>query len=644
MVALNTRFQIAAIMILLIIVIDFIKTPHLKLLSTRFFVFMLAATGLNLFFDICSVYTVNHMDQVGGPVNRIFHQLFIATVILVLYMNFAYVHILSQDQKRYDLKKSLLVAVPTVVSLFFVIFGKLEYRVTKYGAYSHGQMAYTVYICGFIYLLGVLFLSFDKKNHLTRQQRLSVRIGLVVWVGALLVQILFPFLLLSGMGFSLMILCTYLSFENQKANTDIEVGGFSRMAFHRMFAEYYENGKEFLIISVVLENYDRISSLYGMEKGRTAMQFLYGNVREGMGEKIYHSRSNVFTIFFNGNKAAGERKINELVQQLEQNPFPGFGLEIHIDILDVIQAEMSKQETYEMLGYMLQKKYKEKHRICYLDEELRQKKHREDRIDFLLEKALREQSFEVVYQPIYWPERKAFASAEALIRMKEDEELGYISPEEFIPLAEDKGYIMEIGDIVLAKVAAFWSSNHLEEYGLEYIEVNLSGIQATTRSIDNRLLGIIRKYQVSPQRINLEITETATIESELQLRENMELLWKAGFSFSMDDFGTGYSNLEQMSKVRYDLVKLDKSLIWPVFYVKEADSEDQRKAGILLRHVIEMLHELSVWIVAEGVETEEMAQHLIDAGVEHLQGYLYSKPIRESEFLKFLGKSNGEKE
>ena len=176
--------------------------------------------------------------------------------------------------------------------------------------------------------------------------------------------------------------------------------------------------------------------------------------------------------------------------------------------------------------------------------------------------------------------------------------------------------------------------SQLEQYGLDYIEVNISGIQATHKDIDSRLMGIIKKAGISPKNINLEITETASVKNEHRLNQNMQELRDSGFSFSMDDFGTGYSNLSQMSRTFYDLVKIDKSLLWPAFgFHTGTDEAEQKRALLLLENVIRMLHDIPTGIVAEGVETEEMAQFLIEHGVEHLQGFYYARPIPKNEFL-----------
>ena len=149
-------------------------------------------------------------------------------------------------------------------------------------------------------------------------------------------------------------------------------------------------------------------------------------------------------------------------------------------------------------------------------------------------------------------------------------------------------------------------------------------------SLPAQLSSVMQKYGIEPKFINLEITETASIDGGELLNANMKRLRSLGCHFSMDDFGTGYSNLAQMAKVRFELVKLDKSLIWPAF------GENPEEPMVILNSCIAMILQLGSHIVAEGVETQEQAQFLAEHGVHYLQGYFYSKPVPGEVFLEKL--------
>lgn len=509
---LNSRFQIAGMVILLILIVDFYKTPHLKMLSARFFQLLMLATGINLTLDLISVYTVNHQDLVPVWMNRTFHQMFIASIVIVLYMYFQYFLILSHEQKRYGRLFQVITLMPMIAAFVFIAFGKLYYVTTPQGSYSYGMMAFSVYIIGFLYLCGILYLSFDRTNSLDRTQRISIRLGLLVWSVTLVIQMLVPYLLLSGIAFVFFLLIVYISFENQKTFIDYEVGGFSRNSYNQMLSEYYEKDGPLTLLNVVLESYSVLTASLGIEMGNAAMRQMGEQIQSIFPYPMYHSRRNAFTVFLTEPLKENEERLDKMQKLFLNTQYKEYSLQIHIDLFDVRKFAKDKKAIYDLTEYLAHLKYNSSCKVIHMNESLNQSKHREDRVTQLIEQAIAEQSFEVVYQPIYWPKKKCFASAEALIRMKSDEELGYISPEEFIPIAERRGRILEIGDMVMEQVTRFWKQEQLEQYGLDYIEVNLSGIQATHKDIDSRLMGIIKKAGISPKNINLEITETASVK------------------------------------------------------------------------------------------------------------------------------------
>ena len=632
MIALNIRFQIAALCILIAMLVDYGQNPHLKLLSNKCFRTLIVTTIIYLGLDITTVCTIVNMDRLPGWVNDVAHFLFIVALIICFVLYYAYSAVLANNQMRLDRKQLVEGLIPIVVSVPFFLTGDIKYYYGADGIYSYGGLVLPLYICALTYLILGLKMTFDKKNALTGQQRKSIRFGFTIWLIALALQMIKRTLLVSGIGFIMLLLATYFSFENQKENYDAETKCFNQNAFHKMLTEYYGAGKKMFLITVACENYDRVGALLGHEKGINALLYIKELVLNYLGETVYRSRDDSFSLFMPVDIKEDERsqRLDRLAYALSQNNFKEAELKCHIDVMDMHALIDKKDEVCELLNFMAEHSSSEQSVIQYLDKEIIDKKRRCERIEEILNDALENNKFEMFYQPIYWPKEKMIKSAEALIRLGVDPELGYISPEEFIPIAEEKGLILRIGDQVMEMVADMIKRYHLEGSQLEYIEVNLSGLQIVLPNIEKRLMNILERYEVSPSFINLEITETATITSGNDLVRNMKKLKEKGFSFSMDDFGTGYSNLAQVSHIQYDLIKLDKSLIWPAF------EPNNTKAVNLLDSVISMLQRLEIAIVAEGVETKEMVEALSTKGVEHLQGYYFSKPVDKLSFLKLL--------
>ena len=250
-------------------------------------------------------------------------------------------------------------------------------------------------------------------------------------------------------------------------------------------------------------------------------------------------------------------------------------------------------------------------------------------LDEIIDKALADRSFKVYYQPIYSTAEKKFVSAEALLRLKDDK-YGFISPELFIVAAERSGAIHKIGDFVMEEVCRFIASEEFEKLGLEYIEVNLSVAQCMSPDLSDKILNIMEKYGVSPDKINLEITETAADYAQNIMTENIDKLHSEGFTFSLDDYGTGYSNINRVASLPLTIVKLDKSFV---------AAEDNQRMWIVLRNTVKMLKAMDMHIVVEGVETKQLVEKFSDMECDYIQGYYFSRPIPEEDFVKFVANS-----
>ena len=152
--------------------------------------------------------------------------------------------------------------------------------------------------------------------------------------------------------------------------------------------------------------------------------------------------------------------------------------------------------------------------------------------------------------------------------------------------------------------------------------------------LHKQLSDLIESYGIAPEFINFEVTETSAIDNSECLMWNMQQLQKFGASFALDDYGSGCSNLQYLVEFPFEIVKLDKGIVWTYFGAK-----NQRIKSVLPLSV-DMLHHINVRIVAEGVETEEQKNELISMGVQYLQGYYFSKPINEQEFIAFIKEKN----
>ena len=244
--------------------------------------------------------------------------------------------------------------------------------------------------------------------------------------------------------------------------------------------------------------------------------------------------------------------------------------------------------------------------------------------------ALKNGELSLNFQPIIDFETGEVASCEALLRWHHSE-FGFISPEEFIPLAEDVGLIIPIGEWVLkqaCKVAMTWVTT--SQSGVPSISVNLSSYQFKKQNITKLVKQTLFETGLPASRLTLEITESLLVNDDESTLSQLEQLRALGVSLSIDDFGTGYSSLSYLKKFPINYLKIDKSFVMDLVLDKENRA--------LIEGILSMAKSLHLEVIAEGVETQAQAVFLKSLNCPFGQGYLYSKPLEEIAFQQYLDK------
>ncbi len=275
-------------------------------------------------------------------------------------------------------------------------------------------------------------------------------------------------------------------------------------------------------------------------------------------------------------------------------------------------------------------KAKEKNRnvIAFFHECMQSSTDKKLEIEQYLHHAIHNDEFIVHYQPKYDRHRK-LRSAEALTRLRrKDGRL--IPPGEFIPYAEETGMILDIDHRIIPKVFKFVLENRsiMENAGMESIAINISPAQFMMADFVQFIVSEAKRFSIDPHFIILEITEETVVSNAEYAMETMLELKRHGFRFSIDDFGTGYSSLRYLMNFPPDELKIDKSF---VDHIPEND-----RSVAIVRTIITLAKTLHLTVVAEGVEREEQFRTLYRYGCTLFQGYLFSRPLPEEEFLRLL--------
>jgi EAL domain-containing protein (putative c-di-GMP-specific phosphodiesterase class I) len=234
--------------------------------------------------------------------------------------------------------------------------------------------------------------------------------------------------------------------------------------------------------------------------------------------------------------------------------------------------------------------------------------------------ALQEGQFRLLFQPQYNKDEK-IVGAEALIRW-EHPERGLITPDQFIPLAEENKLIIPLGEWVIEQVCM-----RLREWTkLEYIAVNISPVQLHNEDFVERLRKILLPHEANIRRLMLEMTEGIMIENVEETTKTIRSLQKLGIGISIDDFGRGYSSLVYLKNLPLNQLKIDKGFV--------SDIEKDPNGKVIVGTIIAMATHLNLDVVAEGVETERQMEFLRDQGCNKYQGYYFSYPLTVKQFTK----------
>ncbi|MCG2579514.1 MAG: EAL domain-containing protein [Marinobacter sp.] len=276
---------------------------------------------------------------------------------------------------------------------------------------------------------------------------------------------------------------------------------------------------------------------------------------------------------------------------------------------------------------MYQAKHKGKSSYAHFVPEMTEVSHDRLQMESRMRRALDQNEFELYFQPIVQTDTGALSSAEALIRWNSPS-MGMVMPDRFIPLAEETGLIIPIGEWVLQEAchkAMKWREITGTKVG---VSVNVSPRQFRDPNFSDIVLKAVEASGLEAEYLELEITERLILDNTIETAEILKQLDQAGIRLSVDDFGTGYSALSYLKSYPFDTLKIDKSFVQDV--LKEQDDAS------LVRAIINMAHSLGLRVIAEGVEEEAQTHFLQHEGCDYSQGYFYSRPIPEEEFEKWL--------
>lgn len=491
-------------------------------------------------------------------------------------------------------------------------------------------------------------IHFNKNTYFIHYERLNVNDWYVVSIAPddTIAKELTTFITISlitclAITFVVISICVYIDFSNQEKNRKLyNIAYIDPVTSLGNQLYFQENGARFLqshdkhcyILSLDINKFKALNSLYPYEFCNNILKCLAEKLATILPPKHITCRisNDVFASLFYY-EGSIETLLDTILQDTSTLNIDGTMVHINLSI-GVYQIKSMKTDINKLLvkAYMARAKIKGLYHTHYyiFDELLANQLMEEQEIESSMELALKNEEFIVVYQPKTLTSTEKLIGAEALVRWNKNGNL--ISPNKFIPLFEKNKFIMKLDLYIFEKVCkdiATWKEKY--DYA-PIISINVSKEHFVNENFIDTYVDICNKYHIDRKLIDLEITESATIDEKIDILKILNTIKEKGFTISIDDFGTGYSSLSMLQNMPIDIIKIDKVFV---------DKADLNSPNNIINYIMILANRINVKTIVEGIETKEQAEFVKSLKCDMIQGYYYSKPLQKEEFEDYFNKN-----
>ncbi|MDD7428282.1 MAG: EAL domain-containing protein [Oscillospiraceae bacterium] len=609
----------------------------------RVFVACAFSISLSSFFNILSAVFINNYGIVPRWLNYIVTMLYFAFLFVTLAIYCTYfLNIIEREDSPWKRFYKKAVAIPLYASLAIVFTTPLTKLLFSFddSGYVRGPLNKITYAVMMYMAFLTVFAALQNGRKTTFRVKILIAFFPVLSGMVMLVQFFASNILLTGTAALGPLILMFLYLGTDIVDIDSVTGFFGSRSFSDAAAKRLQKNGRFCCVMLNVNNSQELKETFGRQKHRRLITLAAVKAESVMPRvpSFRYSENKFIFIFDNKSSEDIEELINDINNEFAKElTFDNTVVYISISMSAVScpeQADTAERLT-ELLEYCaLQAKKSKTSNICFCDDSALARISRKKEITDILKRELNaeENSFELFYQPIYEVSSGRFRTAEALIRLNKTE-IGPIYPDEFIPIAEEMGLIVRLGEIVLDKSCRFISELMKDNIDFEAISVNFSVQQIMRSDIVEKVVDTVRRYDIPPEKLRIEITESVIIDNFSHVKNMMNELGSFGIKFYMDDFGTGYSNLSNMIELPFEYLKIDKSLVY--------SAEKSEKAYFILMFISQAFIKQNVKILTEGVETEKQERIVDTIGASYIQGFRFARPVNGDTAKEyFLGIRN----
>ena len=632
--------ELFSLILVIILILSFQNRRRANYPTSRLYQTCLWGSAGTILINLLCVLTIQHAAVLPLWINLLLNSAYFLSITALATLTAHYLfHLLLEHtynhQAMHKAQSALLALYAGyTIAIILNLRSGIIFYFDKNDHYCRGPLVNLGYGIMGIELLLVLLCALRNRASISIPMRRVIQILPPTVLLLTVYQLVFPEILMNGCIIVVSDLILLLNFQSRRIETDSLTCINNRSSFYQEVQLRLASRQQFQVIALSLRRFSDINQHYGHENG-DALLFKIAtwlNRLHPQGKAFRLGNVEFALLLPYKHEAEASHTLNTVRERFQRGWDLGFSqVVIQASFAELIhlQQEWAATDIPEFLRFSLQQAAGRESGLVSFDQFVFSQIEQRREILQRMRRALESNAFQVWYQPLYHCKTQTFSSAEALLRLR-DEQGDLIPPSLFVSIAEESGLLDEISWVLLDRVCALLGSGQVPQ--LQSISINLSMQQFMSDHLVDRIAQYLELYHVPPKRLKVEVTERVISEDVGRVGELMTALTRMGVQFYLDDFGTGYSNLSTVLDLPFSCVKLDHSLI--------DNFPDQDRSASIVSSMMALFHGMGFTVVAEGVENARQAEALMDSGADWLQGYHFARPMPRAELIRFL--SSGE--
>lgn len=630
--------ELEAISLLIIVILALFHYDRNNFHSRRYHLFnvCLILTACAIVSNIVTCVMMEDISAYSLTLHMIANSIYFVAIHSCFSMVAAYVFTLlfayMREQKCYKIAIGFITIANIILTILVVVnIWTGCYFYFENNTYCRGPLNRLGFIVLGIEACMLCMCYIRNRKYVTPYAKQLIQTLPVLVIAMLFIQVMFPDVMLVGTIAAMANLIIFACFQNNRIGRDALTELPNRPTFFKALSRYKMKGLTSHIVLVHVCQLDKVNKRYGMSGGDT---LLYNVARylENLSSnyRVYRFGNTHFVMLGDFHSMTEAEAITSEIYDRFSKPWVVSGekrtQQVQLIHLKCESEENDENTLIEKLDYMLTySKDKNESMRMYFSDEVKNLYERKLYVLNEVKKALRNESFELYYQPVFFSKEKQFKTAEVLLRLF-TEDGSAISPGEFIPIAEENGLGDDISWLVFKKAVEFMAEH--PELPLDSISINMSIQQMRKSYIDEKIDELSKIYMDMVSKIRIEITEGVITKNPSLATKVMNDLVNGGLNFYLDDFGMGYSNFARVLELPFEVVKLDRSMM------QKIDMDD--KFYQVIKSMVEMLHNAGFIVLAEGLERESQIKKAEEMGIDRVQGFYYARPMSAQDLVEFL--------